>query len=250
MRRKVMRRRICAWRECGKLLPLRSRSDAIFCPGNRCNMAARRAEKRIEAANRAFKVRVEIADNAHADRGPLEFYRGHVVKLHFAGIEGAECIATPKGILVVEKTPGAFEGYLRHWRATAYQPGDPDLLALIHLAAAPATWVGGRLVGRPEKERGASFPYREAERKFMAAAAGGSVASITLFTSEPQSLPPWSYPDDEGDGAEVTDSLPEQECREDNFDPRDGDVRSPQDRSISDWLDAEWNDRVTEKSDS
>ena len=68
-----MRRRVCA--RCGKLLPLHTRSDAIYCPGNRCKQAAWRAEKLSEEANKAFKARVEIAVNAHADRDLLEFYR-------------------------------------------------------------------------------------------------------------------------------------------------------------------------------
>ena len=82
-----MRRRVCA--RCGKLLPLRTRSDAIYCPGDRCKQAAWRAEKLSEEANKSFKARVEIAVNAHAYRDLLEFCRNFLPRFHAThGVSG------------------------------------------------------------------------------------------------------------------------------------------------------------------
>jgi len=244
---------VCANPDCKrKFRPVRA--DAEYC-SNACKQAHYRARKKARAAAEAvFRVK-QNAENFEDNKRTAVELRGKV--------KGLEVIATNTGVLVAETVPGAralAALMLPSWRETVCQP--EDVPALLRRSVGPYRYSETKRAEREERSD-RDFRYRAAERGFFFATRTPA-HSITHFTYQPPTpitypefpafmLPPrWSRCWEEDDRP-VSEHEPTgvtgEEVPDEFFDPRGGDIQSVEDRSISDWLDADWDDSVTVNSD-
>jgi hypothetical protein len=263
------RRPVGGWQECAnpdcskKFRPVRA--DAEYC-SNACKQSHYRVRAKAKAAAEAlFRVKQNTLDFDAHQRTAIDL-RGKV--------KGIEVIATNTGVLVAETVPGAralAASLLPYWRETACQPEDVPAL-LRRSDPGPYRYSEAKRAEREERSD-RDFRYRAAERGFFFATRA-PVHSIAHFAYEPPPpfkgragvavLVDWdrqlreqrfSEPDPivpvHPEGIYVhPESVQVDSFAEDEFDPRDGDLQpAGDDKTISDWLDTEWNDRVTGNSD-
>jgi hypothetical protein len=251
-------RHVCANPGCSKKFrPVRA--DAEYC-SNACKQAHYRARAKAKAAAEAlFRVKQNTLD--------FEAHQRTAVDLR-SKVRGIEVIATNTGVLVAETAPGAralAASLLPYWRETACQ-----LPALLRRSAPGPYRYSEKKRAEREERSDRDFRYRAAERGFFFATRA-PVRSIAHFAYEPPppfkgrdgvaALADWDRQLHEAEPDPIVpfdpegifvhpDSVQVDPFVEDEFDPRDGDIQpAAGDPTISDWLDTEWEDRVTANSD-
>ncbi len=152
MNQAPMRLRVC--KHCkAKFRP--SRADAEFC-GSLCRQAAYRMRKKNNEFENAEHRARRIADDAALVLQVFETYRRAATTLHMEaeerGIQDVKFMGTPRGILAVEKSPGALKlavarcdwpggQTLREMIETEGYSKSPEVLASGHMDEDGHVWM-------------------------------------------------------------------------------------------------------------